>query len=166
MISAACFELEPFARVAGPTLAGNRPKTDQNANLEFSFPTYVLVSMSIVQVSARLRPSCGTSAPRPVPTSSAPSARHSEPQHVYQCQYPEVLRIFILRSGPDRAGNHRFWCRNGPFLPKNHLEKEGGFAASFSNMFLGGEAPFRHPTPTTSWPARHGFQNKIRRSFG
>jgi hypothetical protein len=39
------FKPGPLVTVPGPTLAENRPKTDQNQNLDFTFLIYILVSM-------------------------------------------------------------------------------------------------------------------------
>ncbi len=44
MIHVAFSKPWPLETVLGPTLAGNRPKTDQNLNSDFSFLIYVLLS--------------------------------------------------------------------------------------------------------------------------
>ena len=44
MPSAPFFEPDPFKGVLGPSLAGKRPKTDQNFNLDSSFLLRPLVS--------------------------------------------------------------------------------------------------------------------------
>ena len=45
MRSAPFFEPDPSGGVLGPSLAGKRPKTDQNFNLDFSFLLRPLVSV-------------------------------------------------------------------------------------------------------------------------
>ena len=55
------FRADPFIGVLGPSLAGKRPKTDQNLNLYFSFLVRPLVLASVPFCTS---PSCLVSGPR------------------------------------------------------------------------------------------------------